>query len=328
MNRDEFLLRGITKQSAVLEIGPYHSPIAKKQMGYNVCTIDIMDQQALRELAAADPNLTSASVDAIERVDIIGSATDVADAVRAKLGPRHEFDWILSSHNIEHIPNPIRFFQQSASILRVGGVLRLAVPDKRACFDYFRPLTEIAGWLEAFHEQRSRPSIYQVFQQESVRCWLRDGRKKHSSWPIGSARTDALSFRDTLLGLYDEWFGPEGKVPTHYIDTHCWTFTPESFALLIHDLRGFGLVPFRILNRTETRSHEFFVDLEKMDESNRVDRQEFYTVRSELVRRVEDDLRGKDAERAASTAMGTRLTILGKVLREIRRLGRRLLTGL
>ncbi|MFM8706679.1 MAG: hypothetical protein ACKOHK_00925, partial [Planctomycetia bacterium] len=63
------------------------------------------------------------------------------------------------------------------------------------------------------------------------------------------------------LSLYREWFGPDGRVPADYIDTHCWAFTPESFELIVRDTIAFGLVPLRIASGSATCGLEVYVGL-------------------------------------------------------------------
>jgi SAM-dependent methyltransferase len=283
MNRLEYLARDIKYENRIIEIGPYHCPIAARKAGFQSTSLDIMDAASLREQARRDPNLSDEDVQNIEEVDLIGTASDVADLARQKFGSEIEFDWILSSHNIEHIPDPIRFLQQSEAILRCGGILRLAVPDKRACFDFFRPLTELAGWLAAFHERRTRPTIHQNFAQESLRCSFYARNDQLGAWTLGKPNAPDLVVQDQLLEYYEKWFGENGEIPTEYIDTHCWTFTPASFQLLIHDLNGLGLTHLQVRSCSETYGHEFFIDLEKVADKRRPDKRAFYARRRELL---------------------------------------------
>lgn len=275
MNRIEFLRSAILPRHGILEIGPYFNPIAPRAAGYRTTTLDVFDASLLRRKAAVDPNIPPERVADIEDVDLVGSACDLADLTRARYGDAHRFDWILSSHNIEHVPNPIRFLQQSAAVLRPEGVLRLAVPDKRFCFDHFRQLTEVSEWLQAFRENRERPTAYQVYREEAHRGAPRaDGR----GW------TPARS----SLSLYRDWFGPGGSVPTDYIDTHCWAFTPESFELLVRDTIAFGLVELQVGSVSESCGIEFFVDLFRPAGPVEFVEDEYYAIRERLLLRCID----------------------------------------
>jgi SAM-dependent methyltransferase len=298
MDRLERLRAGVSRDADVLEIGPYFNPIAPRREGYRVTTIDIFATEELRHRAAHDPNLGPRRVADIEDVDLVGSACDLADLTVAKYGTGRKFDWILSSHNFEHLPDPIRFLQQCAAVLASNGTLRMALPDKRFCFDHFRQITEISEWLQAYHEQRKKPTIYQAFREEAHRSTAgKDGR-----W---------IPDRQ-ILAFYRAWFGPDGHVPDAYIDTHCWAFTPESFELLLHDLRAFGLVSLRIARISEPQGLEFFVDLCPLNADASIAENDYFATRDSLLQRcLQPEAWKKTAEKTA-----------GRVMREVRRLAR------
>lgn len=319
MNRLEHLQRHISREHHVLEIGPYFNPIAPKAAGYRVTTLDVFNTAELREKAAVDPNIPRERVAEIEDVDLLGSACDLADLTRARYGEDHRFDWILSSHNIEHIPNPIRFLQQCAAVLRSEGTLRLAIPDKRFCFDHFRPLTDVSEFLQAFHENRAQPTVYQVFREESFRSEPMPGQEGWS--PIRRN-----------VSLYRAWFGSDGTMPTEYIDTHCWAFTPESFELTILDLHAFGLVDLVIDSITDTHGLEFFVDLRRPATPHIISEDEYHAARAWLLGRCVGGMPATEARPAAvrflpeAAAPGAirKRGVLRRVVRESRRLARQL----
>ena len=60
------------------------------------------------------------------------------------------FDFVLSSHVIEHLANPLRGLREWGRVLRDGGVLVLVVPHKDATFDRRRSVTKIEHILEDF----------------------------------------------------------------------------------------------------------------------------------------------------------------------------------
>ncbi len=300
MDRLERLRADVRPDASVLEIGPYFNPIAPRREGYRVTTIDVFDADDLRQRAASDPNLGPTYVADIEDVDLVGSACDLADLAVAKYGPDKKFDWILSSHNFEHLPDPIRFLQQCAAVLGANGTLRMAIPDKRFCFDHFRQITEVSEWLQAYHEQRKKPTIYQAFREEAHRSTA--GKNGH--W-IPDRK---------ILEFYRAWFDQDGHAPDTYIDTHCWAFTPESFELLLHDLQAFGLVSLRIARISEPHGHEFFVDLCPLDVDVTFSIATYFSTRDFLLQRC------LTPEPLQKTARKTS----AKVVREVRRLAHQL----
>lgn len=308
MDRLAFLRQDISRNHEVLEIAPWFNPIAPKAAGYRTTTLDIFDTATLRERAAADPNIPREMQPDIEDIDLVGSACDVADLAAAKYGESRRFDWILSSHNMEHIPDPIRFLQQSERILRDGGILRMAIPDKRFCFDHFRPLSETSELLQAFHEQRTRPSIYQVFREQ---CLV--------AHPSGDRWVPA----QRTLESYDRWFGPHGSVPDEYIDTHCWAFTPDSFELIVRDLVAFGLISLQVDRISPPKGIEFHVDLRKVADPPAVSAADYFSRREELLVRCNQPPRKATTPPPASPA-GPRekQTVPRRIVREIRRVVR------
>lgn len=62
------------------------------------------------------------------------------------------FDFVLSSHVIEHLANPLRGLQEWGRVLREGGVLVLIVPHRDATFDHRRPVTKIEHLREDFEK--------------------------------------------------------------------------------------------------------------------------------------------------------------------------------
>ncbi|OIQ69749.1 ubiquinone biosynthesis O-methyltransferase [mine drainage metagenome] len=110
--------------------------------------LDVFDRETLQKRGAADMQQNWRDMSLLDEVDYVGSATEVASLVPTEL--HGTFDYIVSSHNFEHLPNPIKFLQGCASLLKPGGLITMAVPDHRACFDYFRPHTVIGDWLEAY----------------------------------------------------------------------------------------------------------------------------------------------------------------------------------
>lgn len=133
MDRKEVLLSAIDRNGVGLEIGPSHNPVAPKREGFNVSIIDHLSKSELiKKYQNSGVNLA-----AIEEVDYIWRGERYADLV----GQRECYDWVIASHVIEHSPDLIGFLQSCAEVLKPEGVLSLAVPDARFCFDQFRPIT-------------------------------------------------------------------------------------------------------------------------------------------------------------------------------------------
>ena len=134
-DRCENLLKYITKEKVGLEIGPYINPLVSKKEGYNVKILDVFTYEELIRRSKDDCHLNDSDTLRIEKVDFVMSAQEI--------GSIHELkgrcDYILSSHNLEHIPNPILFLQGCTQVLKPDGIISIALPDYRCCWDRFRP---------------------------------------------------------------------------------------------------------------------------------------------------------------------------------------------
>jgi SAM-dependent methyltransferase len=62
------------------------------------------------------------------------------------------FDFMLSSHVIEHLANPLRGLLEWGRVLREHGVLILVVPHKDGTFDHKRPVTTVEHIVEDFQK--------------------------------------------------------------------------------------------------------------------------------------------------------------------------------
>lgn len=64
--------------------------------------------------------------------------------------PSNAYDFVLSSHMLEHTANPILALYEWKRLLKTSGLLVLLLPDKRHTFDHKRPVTPFAHLLDDF----------------------------------------------------------------------------------------------------------------------------------------------------------------------------------
>jgi SAM-dependent methyltransferase len=62
----------------------------------------------------------------------------------------HSLDYVVSSHVLEHTPNPVAALFEWARVARHGGMLYMVVPDRRHTFDHTRALTPPEHMMEDF----------------------------------------------------------------------------------------------------------------------------------------------------------------------------------
>ncbi len=259
MNRTQELLRFVRKDQVGLEIAPYFNPLTPKAQGFRCESVDVFDTDRLRQNAAADPALNAADVARIEDVDHVFDACQLGD-LRNHSPHFGAYAFVVSSHNFEHLPNPIKFLQGAYDALAPGGMLSMAIPDYRACFDYFRFPTRLNDWLRAFHEDHRAPTPYTHFDVQLNGARILDKRQhQKSAFALGLERRVTLVAAGSPEAAYQSFLDPS---PT-YQDTHCQVLCPETFHLLIADAIALGLVQFEIWSISHTNTYEFYVHLRK-----------------------------------------------------------------
>ncbi len=135
-HRKRLLLHGHKPSSSVgLEIGPLDKPIVRKNEG-RIFYVDIASASSLKEHYRES---AVTNVDNICPVDFVWNDKPLRHSIPADL----TFDYVIASHVIEHTANMIGWLKEIASVVRPGGILSLAVPDKRFTFDRDRELTTI-----------------------------------------------------------------------------------------------------------------------------------------------------------------------------------------
>ncbi|WP_424361264.1 methyltransferase domain-containing protein [Methylocystis parvus] len=259
MDRQTELLKHVSKDALGVEIGPYFSPLAPKRDGYNCLSLDVFDTEAVKARARMDPSLSDEKVELIETIDLVGSAVNI-DALLREKGVAGDIDYVVSSHNFEHLPNPIAFLQACGRVIRKGGYLSMALPDKRACFDFFRPRTNLSAWIEAYFEGRGRPTLAQIFDQDSSIARCANGETSSITFFVGED-IEKISVAPALREAFAAWAQRREVGDQNYYDVHCWVFTPSSFRMLLSDLYFLGLSPFAVEEVTDSALSEFYVHL-------------------------------------------------------------------
>ena len=253
--RQRFVARYAPKAGPGLEIGPSVNPLARKTDGFRVDILDHADAPTLR----AKYRDVGANLDNIEDVDFVWRGEPLTETV----GQRGCYDWIIASHVIEHTPDLISFLVECQALLSETGRLILVVPDKRYCFDHLQSLSSTGDALDAHQLGRTRPSPGRVFDHHSNA--VSKGRSAVLAWHRHApGRLRFIHAMDAVRGAWRN--AQDGK---EYIDVHNWHFTPESFQLLIDDLRELGLLELGIIDGPTGSGVEFCVCLQRSDGKRR-----------------------------------------------------------
>jgi SAM-dependent methyltransferase len=64
--------------------------------------------------------------------------------------PSEKYDFIISSHCLEHCANTLKTVKEWLRVVKKGGVILLVLPDKRHTFDRNRPVTKFSHLLDDY----------------------------------------------------------------------------------------------------------------------------------------------------------------------------------
>jgi SAM-dependent methyltransferase len=241
-----------------IEIGALHSPRLPRD-DPNVRYLDHATKEELRAKYADNPQAAPRADDLVEVDYIWEPGLRLIDV----LGEDAPIDFVIASHLLEHIPNPLGWLQQVEEILDEGGILALVLPDKRYCFDARRPVTTLSQVTDAWLRDRQFATFQQIYDHEAN--FLGDVAAA-DLW----AGLDPRSLRRTDVDDADVFAlnrCREIMETGEYQDVHCSTFTPESFGEIFTTVVRLGLLNFEMLRLypTEANDYEFFVTLRKRD---------------------------------------------------------------
>jgi SAM-dependent methyltransferase len=252
LDRVQKLRQPIGQLAKILEVGPSFNPTTPKSEGWRSFVVDHSAKGGLVEKYKLDPSVDTAK---IEEVDYIWQRGYLHEALpRSELGT---FDACIASHVIEHIPDLIGFFKSLEEILRPSGVVSLAVPDKRFCFDYFKPITTTGEVLAAYDDKRTRHPKKTAF--DFFAYSVRNGSQH--AW--GQQPPTEFTFLTSLAHAKEAFDGHNESNEAPYIDFHAWHFTPASFELIILELGVLNVIDFYIAQRFATEGCEFFAVLRR-----------------------------------------------------------------
>jgi SAM-dependent methyltransferase len=86
----------------------------------------------------------------------------VAEAVDLHVIPDESYDFVLSSHSLEHTANPLKAVAEWRRILKQSGILVLVVPHRDGTFDHRRPVTTLAHLQKDYLEDRGEEDLTHI----------------------------------------------------------------------------------------------------------------------------------------------------------------------
>jgi hypothetical protein len=252
------LTAGLNLDGLGLEIGASHAPIVPKRADYKIEIADHSNADDLREYFRSDPTV---DISNIEEVDYITGGRSIAKTINSP----DRYDYIIASHVIEHVPDLFGFLRDCETLLKPDGVLSLAVPDMRYCFDALQSRSTTGMVLQASLNEPHRPSSAAVFDYIANRS----AKNNHGVWRRFDPRP--LKICNSLADAkakFDEYVSSD-----EHADIHVSRFVPSSFRLIAKDLHDMNLIALRETSFSAPGGFEFFAKFSRNGNSLNDDRQ-------------------------------------------------------
>lgn len=222
-----------------LEISPGAAPLLLRQSAADLVYCDKVGGEAWKNVYGGRGEMTNSDV-------VLGTK-----ALEDVFSP-DDFDFVVSSHVLEHIPDFIGFFKSAEIILRRGGDLVMLVPDKRYTFDVLRN-TSTVDQIERAHQDKLRHPSYEMVLDfftnidhgvEAAAVWRGDYRPR-PSYPNALEKAQSVKLDDA--------------------DVHCWVFTPDDLRDLLDYVVSAHAPSLSVIDVSETPTggNEFLVHLRK-----------------------------------------------------------------
>lgn len=235
----------INASGKILEIGPLDRPQFNTQ-SQNYYSLDVFTRDQLINNYATDPHVIKENI--VEPSYVI--CNNDYSVIKEK------FDCIFSSHNIEHMPCLVSFLNNLSTVLAAEGLIYLAIPDKRYCFDHFKNESNIYDVLQAYYEKNYRPRFMDVLK--FLTLGTHNNAIDHWRGNHGEINPESILIRDyeRLLGQYQTGV---------YVDAHVSFFTPQGFEKIISTLNALKLIDLKIhkIYHTLYGSFEFYIILKQ-----------------------------------------------------------------
>lgn len=255
-----------------LEIGPLCNPtMTKTECNGCVWYVDHVSTEELREKYQND---SSVFLENLVHVDFVWGKNSLPELVN-----NHQYDYVIASHVIEHVPDMIGWINEISEVLKDNGILSLAIPDKRYSFDLLREISTPGMIIEAYLRHKRRPGPSEIFDHVALARTV----DVVSAWN-GTIDKSNLEQSHNFQIAFD--IARDSFTSEHYHDVHVNVFTPESFLNLLEMFIKLDLIDFQVVDFYNTFPYtlEFFIMLERIPRNS--DRSEYRLIQLESISRA------------------------------------------
>jgi SAM-dependent methyltransferase len=235
-----------------LEIGPLCFPaVSKSESGGHIWYVDYLTAEELREKYRDDPYV---HIDQIVETDYLWGEHTLPELVEYK-----QFDYVIASHVIEHVPDMIGWLKEISAVLKDKGILSLVIPDKRYTFDFLREISSPGILIEAYLSQHRRPGPREIFENTALASKV----DLIAAWEGKLDKTNLRTYDAIQLAFK---LAQDSVQSDYYQNVHVNVFTPSSFLDLLEVISRLGLLDFAVTDfySTTRNSLEFFISLERI----------------------------------------------------------------
>lgn len=234
-----------------LEIAPNWAPVVTKSEG-DVLYCDYLTYEQLLERERTNPGRIQYGL----RVQRLDFNWEIGKTLQECAGSAAPFDYVVSCHVFEHVPNFLEYLYQARAVVKDDGVIAMVLPDAKGSGEYFRRETNAAELINSYLLGQTVPSPGQVY----------DGLK--NLFDFQNVPLEGRTLADVKRLFTDsDSYAAAVRASQEYVDVHCWAFSRDGFAEVARELREIGLFDFEIESlesnpATQTgHGSEFYVKL-------------------------------------------------------------------
>lgn len=243
------------KSKRILEIGPLNRPIICKKDYPNSFYGDIRSTDDIKKLYSGNEYLETTGI-TVETETIVSIDFVLKDGYQKTFQNIEKFDFVVSSHVLEHVDDLIGTLQDIASVLKPQGKVCIIYPDKRFSFDHFR---ESASFRDAFETYISEMKLNEKMVLDFYFSAIDENNPQKFWYPKELELLMPENDFEKARLLYEK-----AKEGYRAEDVHYWPMTDFGFVKFIYDCLRAKLLPYHLAEfyPTQDSSQEFLAILE------------------------------------------------------------------